>query len=203
MCLLFRHRIHRIVLFHPDPKTGTLGFVEHSWDRRNPWAVVGSFFVGIAPLLGGAAVMLGLGRLLVPGVFTVPDLPLPAGPGDTAGWTALGSGLAASVGTSLRALFSPENLGSGRLWLFLYLALCVGSHVSPSPQDLRGSVWGALAFFAFAVIAGGVAAAAGGEAAMMRAAVGGGVAVGVPLALVAAVNVPLALALGAVGRIRG
>lgn len=202
MCVVFRHRIDRIVLFHPDPKSGTLGYVAHAWDRRSPWQVVGTFFVGIAPLLGGAAVILGLLELLLPGTLRLPDLTAPAGTGDAAGWGALGTAAGRSVEHTTRAIFTPANLGSWRLWLFLYATLCIGSHISPSPQDLRGSLWGALAFLAACAVAGAAAVAVGAGDSMTRLALAGGMTVGVLLTLVVAVNAPLAVVVAVLGRLR-
>ena len=44
----------------------------------------------------------------------------------------------------LSHLITRENLLSWRLWVFLYLALCVGSHLAPSGSDYQGAKWGAL-----------------------------------------------------------
>jgi len=203
MCAIFRHRIDKLVLFHPDPKSGTLGYVNHSWSRRSPWNLLGAFFVGIAPLLGGAAAILGLLRLLLPGVLVVPDVALPQGPGDGAGWAALGRGLQEALAHAGRVLFSREHLGSWRLWVFLYLALCVGSHISPSREDLRGSLAGGLAVFALFVLAGAIALAAGAGERFVGLAWTVGLATGAVLLLVAAINVPLALLVGFAGRFRG
>jgi hypothetical protein len=202
MCLLFRHRIQKLVLFHPDPKTGTLGYVTHSWDRRNPWQVVGSFFVGMAPLLGGAGVILGLHALLLPGALVLPAVHFPAALGDGAGWTDFGNGLWTGVQATGRATFSPERLASWPLWAFLYLTLCVGSHVSPSREDLKGSWVGGLAFLALWVLGGGAALALGAGPGLGRGALTVGLAVGLPLLLVACVNLPLALVVRTLGRLR-
>ncbi|TEW56010.1 hypothetical protein E2R68_02650 [Psychromonas sp. RZ22] len=51
-CLIFGHKIHKVMLFNPD-KDGTLGYVTHSYNNRNLWQVMGNFFIGIAPLFGG------------------------------------------------------------------------------------------------------------------------------------------------------
>lgn len=203
MCLLFRHRIDKLVLFQPDPKTGTLGYVNHSWNRRSPWQVLGTFFIGIAPLLGGSLAILALLQLLLPGTLRVPEATLPAGPGDAAGWAALGQGLRDTVAHAARTMFAPAQLGSWRLWVFLYLALCVGSHISPSRPDLKGSLLGGLAFFALLALAGALALVAGAGARLVAGAWTVGLTVGLVLAFVAAINLPLALVVGFLGRWRG
>jgi hypothetical protein len=43
-----------------------------------------------------------------------------------------------------RELFALENLRSFRFWLFLYLVLCVGSHMAPSASDYRGAAGGSV-----------------------------------------------------------
>ncbi len=52
-CLIFRHRIDRVVLFDFYAKNGALGCVQHSYSSRSLWQVVGNFFIGIAPIFGG------------------------------------------------------------------------------------------------------------------------------------------------------
>ncbi|MBI5486667.1 MAG: hypothetical protein HY905_05000 [Deltaproteobacteria bacterium] len=203
MCVIFRHRIEKLVLFHPDPETGTLGYVNHSWNRKNPLHVVGAFFIGMAPLLGGAAVILVLLHVLVPGALAVPQVALPAGPGDSAGWAALGQGLGDALHHTLRTMFTAENVGGWRLWVFLYLSLCVGSHVSPSPQDFKGSLVGGLAVFALLIVGGGIAVAAGAGPRLASLAWTAGLSTGLLLSFVAAINIPLALGVSFLGRFRG
>ncbi|MBN1770089.1 MAG: hypothetical protein JXB32_02415, partial [Deltaproteobacteria bacterium] len=132
----------------------------------------------------------------------VPEATLPTGPGDAAGWAALGAGLRETVADAARTMFAPANLASWRLWLFLYLALCIGSHISPSGPDLRGGLLGGLAFFALLALAGAVAFAAGAGPQVVAAAWTAGLTVGLVLTFVAAINLPLALLVGLLGRLR-
>ncbi len=201
MCLVFRHRIERVALFRPDPRTGTLGYVDHSWDRRSPWQVVGAFFVGIAPLLGGSAAILGLLGLLVPGALVLPAAPAIGLLRDGA-WAAVAVELSRPVEATALAVAERALCGDWRPWAFLYAAFCIGSHISPSPQDLRGGLVGALACFAALFLLGFAAAAAGTADAMPRAAIGAGVAVGAVLLFVAALNLPLAICVGLLAGLR-
>jgi hypothetical protein len=56
-CFIFGHKIVDIKLFSPDPETGTLGYVEHSYNRRNIYQMIGNFFIGVGPVILGSAVI--------------------------------------------------------------------------------------------------------------------------------------------------
>lgn len=137
----FGIKILEVQLFKPDPETGVLGYVRWEepplhWSRLH--SIVGTFLMGVAPLFGGGLVLLLLLR------FLCPD------PG--AAWAAAESfsevaqrggahqaldGLGGLVRGVYSAVFA-HGWGSWRAWVFLYLALAVGSHLAPSSADLRG-----------------------------------------------------------------
>ena len=48
---------------------GILGYVRYAYDPGSLWQRLGSFFVGIAPMVLGVAAILLLLRLLTPEVF--------------------------------------------------------------------------------------------------------------------------------------
>lgn len=140
MCLAFRHKITQMSLFSPDMESDVLGYVRHAWDRGSLYQNLGLLFIGIAPLLVGSALVLGLGYLLAPGfggvmetAAAMPSL------GDAPGYREYASWLARVVGETTAALFAPGQLGRWQLWVFLYVSLSVTSHLAPSPADLRGS----------------------------------------------------------------
>ena len=130
--LLFRHRIHRISLFQPNPATGNLGSVDHSFNPKSLYQRIGNFFVGAAPLIFGAGVLTLLLITLVP---HGKDIILPLAPGVSI------SSLSTSVLRTFQVLFSQDNLGNWNFWLFLYISFCIASHVAPSKGDRRG-MWG-------------------------------------------------------------
>jgi hypothetical protein len=154
-CLLFGHRVEKLSLFAPDPRTGQLGAVQHAWDRRSLYQQAGRFFVGVAPLAGGALVLLLLTRLLGPALSPAASVP----EGDL-----LSAARAAAdhAGRLLGALASPDLAGRGLTWLYLYLCLCVGAHMAPSSTDLRGSLPGLLLLLAL-LLAGNLLVAALGH----------------------------------------
>jgi hypothetical protein len=137
LCWVFRHRIVAYRLFDPDPRTGTLGYVQHAYQRRSPYQLVGNFFIGVAPLLAGSLVLLGALALLLPGAPPpLSTAPVPAGLGAQVGHVL---GLA---GATLARTFTWAHLASWQLWVFGALALCVGTHLSPSRPDLAGGLPG-------------------------------------------------------------
>lgn len=138
-CLLFAHRVERVQLFAPDKRTRTLGSVRHAWNPHNPWAQVGRFVIGIAPLLGGSLVLWALASTLGNHLIAPADLT------GVDHWRAaldvtLAQGLALA-----EALTHAESWTTPRTWAFLYLCLCIGAHLAPSGTDLQGARAGALA----------------------------------------------------------
>ena len=152
MCLVFGHRIEEIKFFSPDPESGTLGYVRHSYNRRSFRQNLGNFFIGIAPVVTGGGVILLLLMLLASGAR---EGVLSAIGGITEAESIGGKAGAAVVaaGKSFLAIFAPVNFTDGWWYLFMALALCISLHVNLSPADVKGSLSGALAFVAlFAVL---------------------------------------------------
>lgn len=57
MCLLFGHKIKRIQLWSPHAENGVYGYVEHSYNRKNPWATFGNLFISVGPIFSGLGVV--------------------------------------------------------------------------------------------------------------------------------------------------
>jgi hypothetical protein len=143
-CLIFAHKITDIAFFRPDPDTGELGYVAHRWNPRNPWQVLGNFFIGIGPVLFGCAVLLAVFYFLVPG-----------GPDAWKSITVLAgqidqSNLIGSYYTVIRdssvlvlgTIFNAANLADWRFWVFCYVSICIASNIRLSPSDLKGAFSG-------------------------------------------------------------
>ena len=57
MCPLFGHKIDRVRLWSPRARNGVYGYVEHSYNRRNPWARLGNLLIGFGPIFSGLGVV--------------------------------------------------------------------------------------------------------------------------------------------------
>ena len=124
--MVFGHRIERLRLLAPDRATGRLGSVEHAWDRHSFYQQLGRFFIGVAPLAGGALALWLLTLALGP-----PGLPFRITPGG-AGVQAVAQDALHQAGQLIRQLLDPATLSHGPTWLYLYLCLCISAHMSPS-----------------------------------------------------------------------
>lgn len=138
-CIVFLHKILAVKFFEPDPVTGTLGYVKHTWNHKNPWHVLGNFFIGVGPVLLGCAALFALFYLLIPGSSEVWNT-IVAGAGGINDGYAISEYFSIFRESALSmtgAIFTIENLGHWQFWVFLYLAICVSSNVRLSWDDLK------------------------------------------------------------------
>jgi hypothetical protein len=143
-CLIFGHRIEDMQIFKADPNSDTLGYVYHTWNPKNPYHVLGNFFIGIGPVVLGCAVLFGLFY------FLIPD--------SSSAWHTVITNISSvekssSVGTYfivfrdsvlaiIKLIFTWENLTLWRFWVFLYLSVCISSNIRLSWADFKGSLAG-------------------------------------------------------------
>ena len=146
---LFRHRIQEMKLFAPKPD-GTLGYVVHAWEKRSLYQNVGNFFIGTGPLWFGAVVLWLLALLLLhKDVFAMVDA-APLAAADPTTWQGFWDSIVSLFATAwlfLKSSIQMADFSSWTTYLYLYLVLAIGSHVSLSPPDIQGAARG-LAFLA-------------------------------------------------------
>lgn len=146
-CPIFGHRIVAMQLFKPDPESGTLGYVRHVYNRRNPYHVLGNFFIGVGPLILGSLVIYGCAVLLVGSELLrcFEQVAVDADTFSSAKALAMTVGALSTAGRDMLAhLFSGDRLLDWKLYLFLYLVFSVGSAISLSAADLRGASKGGI-----------------------------------------------------------
>jgi hypothetical protein len=144
-CLIFRHKITAMKLFDPDPETGTLGYVEHSYNSTSFYQLAGNFFIGIGPILLGMAIiyllsylLLGLNPFKLTNNFNIAS-------SQNFSWATLiqiFQILWTSSTSLLCEVFSWHNLSTWQLYAFIYLAFAIGSSITLSPSDIKGALKG-------------------------------------------------------------
>ena len=146
MCLLFGHRVDEIKLYRPTANDGSLGYVKHSYNKRNLYHQIGNFFIGIAPIICGSGVLLLLMRLAVPAVFDefISNIGLIA----EFSYSDIAFAEIWEIFTILiRAfltVFDFSNADNAWWWVFFVLALMISSHMELSGADIRGGAKGLL-----------------------------------------------------------
>jgi hypothetical protein len=139
MCWLFRHQVQEVRFFAPDDKTGTLGYVRHSFDPRSLYQQVGNLFIALGPLVLGAGVLFLLSWIISPPPTLLPGRLGEAQIGSFADIPAALLAWFVDVGRAVLGFFADLDVGDWRSWLFLYLVLAVGSHANLSLSDLTSA----------------------------------------------------------------
>jgi len=154
MCLPFMHKVTEIKLYRPNSEDGTLGYVNHAYNPRNPWALIGNFFIAIGPIIFGSIVIFLLVRFLLPNN----EAAIAALHGNNVMLTSLDNvgNFFVQTGKSsisiISALFSFEHMHQWQFWVFLYICICVSAHMELSPPDLSGLWSGALSIVVILLI---------------------------------------------------
>lgn len=144
MCVLFGHTVKKIRMFGDAKRSKTLGYVEHTYYRRNLYHQIGNFFIGVSPVLAGGAVILLLVRILTPDLYfgmraeTVEIGAVFASRFDGDALLSLLSG----IGSVLGVLFSLESLTDWRWWICMVLSFSIAIHMEVSRSDIRSGVRG-------------------------------------------------------------
>jgi hypothetical protein len=144
-CLVFRHKITAMKLFDPDPETGTLGYVQHTYEPSSLYQQAGNFFIGIGPiLLGTALIYLFLYLLLGLNPFRfVTNTGLPVS--NIYSWSTIAQllqNLWASLTALVTGIFSGHAFSTWQLYVYIYLTFTIGSSIILSPSDFKGAFKG-------------------------------------------------------------
>ena len=148
-CMLFFHRIEEICLFSLNDPDGELGYIEHSYNPRNPLAQFGNLVYALAPVVLGLFAVLVIFLSCFRGAL---------GPffEEIALMREGGATLAAYASTSVSLIVKmfaggTADVLSKVIGVMLLMMICLGIHVTPS--DLLDAFWGLLLYAMLAALA--------------------------------------------------
>ncbi len=143
MCIIFGHKITDMKLYQPDSDDGVLGYVNSSYNPRNLYHQIGNFFIGVAPIICGSGVLIGLMYLLTPAlcssvlaVFDSASLNLNSfnigviGEFFSVFWKAI------------LLILDFSNMSNFLWWIFIILAFMISTHMEISPADIKTGAGG-------------------------------------------------------------
>lgn len=145
-CIIFGHKIEDMKLFQSPSADGTLGYVTHSFNPNNLYQKIGNFFIGIAPILGGSAVLLLMTYYMVPNIATEFSIILRGIhlSGEFLSFSTLSTYVGVTV-ELIGAIFDYNNFANIWYWVFIVLAVMIASHMELSLADIKGGLGGFLA----------------------------------------------------------
>jgi hypothetical protein len=138
-CIIFGHKIVDIKLFQINSDDGTLGYVNHTYNPRNIYQIIGNFFIGIAPIV----VITGILYLIA--YFLLPDMAaqmlnstnnIDITQNAATCFTDIVTGIFACI----VAFFS--YIVTWQWWIFVLVGLLLALHMNLSPADIKSSLGG-------------------------------------------------------------
>ncbi|WP_100486140.1 hypothetical protein [Sporolactobacillus pectinivorans] len=153
MCLIFGHRVTGIKLIQASGADGTIGYVTHTFNPNSLYQKIGNFFIGLAPLISGSLAIFLSTYLFVPGSYTLIFHYLGEKQNFSLFEPTTWDAFVNTVQSVFASLFFISHLADLKYWLFFILALCIASHMSLSPADIRGAASGAGALFLLIAVA--------------------------------------------------
>lgn len=147
MCILFGHKIDKINLFTgAKDENESLGYVEHSYNPKSVFQSIGGFFIGFAPLIGGASLVLLLMYCLVPSVFKEYCQQLGFIPYISSDFFSVDTykEIWAFVLKLQKILFAKANYTNVLWWVFIAMSFSIVMHMDLSTADLKSGLKGFL-----------------------------------------------------------
>ncbi|MDA3820242.1 MAG: hypothetical protein PF590_07285, partial [Candidatus Delongbacteria bacterium] len=146
--VIFGHKITEMKLFSPDPESGTLGYVSHSYNKRSIYQNIGNFFIGIGPIILGSLFLYLITYLLFRfNVMQLNSISLNIGQGFE---LSMITGFISDVWNSsvdyVHYIFYSGNFTWWKLVIALYVLFSVGSSITLSAPDVQGSMSGFVYF---------------------------------------------------------
>lgn len=147
VAILFGHKIVGMKLFQMPDYDGIMGYVRHIYNKRSIYQQIGNFFIGIAPMIGGSFIIILLMKLLMPDIYVnfMHRLILEQ-QNIIINKTILKNILMSYYGLT-KTIFALKNFANPYFYLFLFISICISSHISLSTEDIKSSLGGFLTIF--------------------------------------------------------
>jgi len=152
--LLFGHQISNVKLFSFNASNPQQGYVKHNFNKKNIYQNLGNFFIGIGPILLGGSALFIIGYLIFDLKFNdivisnlkLSDLSI------TESIFQVFSSIYDGLMSTIKAIANQENAAWWKYLLFFYLLFSIGSAISLSQSDIKGSFSGLLLFIALILL---------------------------------------------------
>lgn len=136
MCLIFGHKIQEVCLWCPNSGDGTLGYVEHSYNRRNIYQRFGNMFIGMGPIFSGLLFTFLVMLICFSETFDTHVISVFTDGYEISSFSELLSGGFAIIGDMFRD--STRIVIVKILGFLLIMSTCL--HINLSPADIKGSL---------------------------------------------------------------
>ena len=146
--LIFAHKIKEIKLFTPKSVNGTLGYVNHTYNKRSIYQRIGNFWIGIGPILFGTALLFLMNVLL----FRINVASIYSGDYGTAALLKLSSLKLVAVNTwsgmtgYFDIVFNGQHSALWKIFLMVFVSYSIGSSITLSRADFKGAAGGFVFF---------------------------------------------------------
>ncbi len=152
--LIFGHHISNVKLFSLNAENPELGYVKHSFNKKNIYQNLGNFFIGIGPILLGGAALFIIGYFM----FDIKYNNL-----NYNNLKIINSSIEESVRgiffslydalmNTIKTITQNNHIVWWKYLLFFYLLFSIGSSISLSKSDIKGSFSGLLLFVGLILI---------------------------------------------------
>ncbi len=132
--------------------TGKLGHISHSYNPRNVYQSVGNLFIGIAPIMLGPALIIGMLSFFDGGLDFIDKSSMPflhsASPAASMTyWADFLRSLYHWYAQAISPLLSESNLTNARFYLYLLITIGIAGHLCSPCLTSKGRLLALYTFF--------------------------------------------------------
>ena len=145
--ILFGHKINEIVFFSPNNETGSLGSVNHSFNKKSIYQNIGNFFIGIGPILLGSVCLFFITYLLYH--VNIIDDTISLNIETFYHFSTIkkvGIQLGNDIFRNIKVILFESKDHLWKLVVLLFCVYSIGSSVTLSPSDINAALKGFLYF---------------------------------------------------------